>query len=347
MKSSQQFGSQISATDKENVSRTSNSNNELCVDTIQLPGSEETASTSRANIVISRLDPGTGERKDYTPPDSSPTITQGNDKSHAFTLRKTVYLNPSDNGGNLDIINPHLWDLLKTCLGHYPYHIFQGSPIPIDSPFEPLIHNWDKLERATKEKPKDDIDKQARSDLKLLLDTISTSSGDPKVDEYFQIREIWKEQRSITFETLWTIFPPGALIYGQPFQGQDQVFIVQNNTSSRSRRIWAVQSLTCWTYDWDGRSFKRMSLRLFFEHFDGHKPITSLPYYPLEFNEQYTTMKKQLIERGKTFRQFCTTKQGSRMFEYHGKAILVQKGFSGVQGDEGNVWFLFALWSAV
>ena len=243
------------------------------------------------------------------------------------------------NEGEIDIINQPLWNLLKSLLGHYPYHLFQGPPLTFGSPYESFVFCWDKLEQAAKEIAKDDNDKQARSDLKLLLDTISSSSGCPKLDKYFKIRDSNKQQKSVTFETLWTIFPPGSLVYGQPFQGQDQVFLVQDNLQTwpyRQRRPSDEQAywdLICWTYDWDGKRFRRLRLNLEFEYFDGHKPISSLPYYPFELNDQYDIIKDKLIEQGKTYRRFCTARQGSRMFEYNGEATFVKKGFSGVQGD--------------
>jgi len=313
------------------------------VNIIKPPEDKEISPKSRAKILVNRTDPQTGERKDQLFNDSSPTTSQATDTSYAFTLRKNVYENAEENEGEIDIADRDLWELLKGLLGHYPYHIFQGPPVTLNSPYEPLILYWEKLEQATKEKPKNDNDKQARLDLKLLLDIIASASGDLKLDKYFKIRDSNKEQKSVTFETLWTLFPPGALVYGKPFQGQDQVFIVQDcirpwpyfrRGLPREQASWI---LLCWTYDWDGKMFKRMSLKLEFEHFDGHKPITSLPYYPFELNEQHALIKDRLIEQGVKYRQFCTATQGSRMFEYSGEAIFVKKGFSGVQGDDDKV----------
>lgn len=299
--------------------------------------------TSRARILINRTDPSTGERKDQPPADTTSTASQRTGIPYAFTLRKILYEDPDDNEGEIDITSPKLWDLLKAHLGHYPYHTFRGPPVTLSSPYEALVHNWEKLEKATKEEPKDDDDKETRDDLALLLRTIASSSGDPKLDKYFKMRESIKEQKSVTFETLWTLFPPGALVYGKPFQGQDQVFIVQDNIRAwphfqyglpREQASW---SLLCWTYDWNGNMFRRLALRLEFEQFDGHKPITSLPYYPFELNEQHEAIKKNLVKQGNLYRRFCTAKQGSRMFEYRGDAIFVKKGFSGIQGDDDKV----------
>ena len=306
------------------------------VDTTKPP---ETGPNSRAKIFINRIDSATGERKDYLPSDPSPATPHVTETSHAFTLRKSVFQDIEKNEGEIDIVNQHLWDLLKGLLGHYPYHVFQGRPVTLDSPYEPLVLYWHKLEQAAEQIAKDDDDKQARSDLKLLLDTVSSSSGCPKLDKYFKNRHSNKEQKSVTFETLWTIFPPGSLVYGQPFQGQDQVFIVLDYLEAwpyRQRKPSDEQAswdLLCWTYDWDGKRFRRMCLKLEFEYFDGPKPITTLPYFPFELNEQHAVIKKNLIKQGVRYRQSCTATQGSRMFEYKGEATFVKKGFSGVQGD--------------
>ena len=304
---------------------------------------KEIGHKSRAKIIINRSDPNTGERQDYLPTDPPPPIHHVTDTSHAFTLRKNLYKDAEDNDGEIIFTDQYLWNLLKELLGHLPLHIFQGLPGTLTSPYEALILHWDKLEQATKEIAKDENDKQARADLKLLLDTISSSSGDPKLDKYFKTRDSIKEQKSVTFETLWTIFPPGSLVYGQPFQGQDQVFIVQDNVqiwpffrSGRSPKETSW-SLLCWTYDWDGKMFRRLCLELKFEYFDGHRPITSLPYYPFELNERRADIKEKLKQQGSNYREICTATQGSRLFDYSGEAIFLKKGFSGVQGDDDKV----------
>ena len=295
-------------------------------------------------ITINRADPKTGERKDYPP--SNPEPSQAPDASYAFTLRK--YVNEDeDDKAEIDIIDQYLWNLLKKLLGHYPHHHFRGSPVTIQSPFKPLVLYWDELEQAAQDSPKDDNDRQARADLRILLDTISSSSGDPKLDKYFRARDSNKEQGSVTFETLWTIFLPGSLVYGQPFQRQHQIFVVQDSgkTWPTFKRRGAFEQplehaswgLLCWTYDWDGNKFRRLCLRLDFGYFDGHKPITSLPFYPFNLNDQSNVIKESLTKQGKDYRLVCQADQGSRMFEYNGEAILVKKGFSGVQGDDDKV----------
>ena len=303
-------------------------------------GEKKTGPASRAKILINRLDPTTGERKDQLPSDTTPEVSNVQDTSCAFVLRKNVYMNNrEENDGELEIVSRDLWSLLKTKLSHYPYHIFQGEPVTINSPYEAFILNWDKLEKAANESSSEEKDDQARKDLKLLLDTISSGSGDQKLDKYFKIRESHKEQKLVTFESLWTLFAPGTLVYGKPFLGQDQVFIVHDNIRpwpmmGRKTSTWTLQ---CWTYDWNGKIFKRMALQPNIESFEGTKPISSLSFYPLDYHPEPEVLKKHLVERGVKFKKFCTAKEGSRMFDYRGNVVFGKRGFPGVTGDDDEV----------
>lgn len=260
----------------------------------------------------------------------------------AFTLRKFVY---GDRGNgrddlNYSVIDVHdndLWELLKHQLSYYPYHLFQGGPTTLFSPFESLIHNWEELRELSE--PSGEATPVgtagSRSDLKQLLDTVQLDgSGDEKLDRYFKLRTAAKEQGTVTFQNLWTLFPPGTLVYGKPFQGRPGVFLVQDNictwpeTVAVGGQLDNSWNLACWVYDWDGKQFSRSALRLKFEHFDGQTSIVSLPYYPWDYVEEKGQIRDELIARGKKFRYLCKKVEGSRMFDYKGTAILGRKGFS-------------------
>ncbi|KAL6714366.1 hypothetical protein ACLMJK_007789 [Lecanora helva] len=290
--------------------------------------------TTRARIVINKVDPDTGERKDQPVSESANETSTAQETSHAFTLRKYIHTDGDENGGELEIVSHELWDLLKKLLGSDPEHTFQGDPVTLDAPYEAFIHNWRKLEDATREETVDEKEAQVRSDLRLLLDTLSSGSGDAKLDKYFKNRQSNREQKTITFESLWTLFPPGSLVYGKSFLGQDQVLIVQNNMRtwpyiSRKQPQW---QLACWTYDWDGKSFSRMSLNIAFDSFEGTKPITSLPFYPIDHHQDPSKLKERLVERGKKYKKLCLAERGSQMFDYKGSILIGKKGFSGLSG---------------
>ena len=161
-----------------------------------------------------------------------------------------------------------------------------------------------------------------------------------KTGQIFKTREVYKKDR---FEDLWTIFPPGTLIYGKAFQDQDQLLLVQGikwtwPRQSSPRQPW---ELRCWPYDWTGKLFRRTCFSLLFEYYDGYRPITALPYFPFEFHTEYKTTREKLIERGKDFRTLCKAKAGSRLFEYNGNIVFGGKGkLSGKirPGDDGVLY---------
>jgi hypothetical protein len=226
---------------------------------------------------------------------------------------------------------------LKELLPHYPYHHFLADAVILNSPYEPLILNWDLLWEEASKGGSGEKDRLARSDLKLLLETLKESSGDDKLDEYLKTRESLKNAHTITFDTLWTIFPPGTIVYGRPFLNKDQIFIVEDNKTPWPRRnrrrpdsgeYWTLDS---WTYDWNGSIFQRRPIELGIERFEGPKPISALPYHPFSETKNRRDIEKKLLERGELFRKFCTRREGQQMFNYSGNAILDKKGFRGVQ----------------
>ena len=238
----------------------------------------------------------------------------------------------------MDIVSPDLLDLLKTRLEHYPIH----DPSTIECPYECLIHNWDELTEASKESSTSEADQQARSDLALLLDTITNGSGDSRLDRHLKTREANKLQRLVSFETLWTLFPPGTLVYGRPFLGQDQVFVATEpkNTWPRGRddddnRKWTLGAMM---YDWDGRSFKRRKVYLKIPSFEGYKAIDDLPFFPLVCHPDESKLRQTLIKRGGAYKKLCDIEK-PRMYTYEGLVVLGSRGFSGLQKDDDEVSF--------
>lgn len=270
-------------------------------------------------------------------------VSKTDDKDNiAFILKKVQAdkLPGSDDSSEIDIISLDLWELLKEHLAATPRHLFRGQPMTIYSPFEAFVHEFDLLQKVATDNNEQDSEqqKEARKDLQLLLGVISGgSSGDEKLNKYFKMRNSYRSDGTIQFDDLWTIFPPGTLIYGKPFQREDQVFVVADNWYPWPRRgdrpaTWQPWGLACWVYDWTGTEFKRTPFNVQIESFEGRKPITSLPYYPLQYmgESEFSSVKAGLITRGKRFRRYCEAKEGSRMFEYEGDAIHGMKGFAGM-----------------
>jgi hypothetical protein len=254
------------------------------------------------------------------------------DTAYAFTIRK--FLDPEKNKfsySEVDIEAPGLRALLGEQLKHYPGHLWDSDPVNISENFAPIVHNWEKLqEEANKTKHKSPEEEQARKDLKELLDIVSTGSGNAKLDQYFKTRESHMANGTITYDTIWTLFPPGCQVYSAPFLKEPQVFIVGSKplefpvVHGRREIPW---SLVCYSYDWTGSKFERKAYEFQFERFAGSKAINTLPCYPLEYyggengEEERKALRARLIERGRKFRKFCIAPKGKQMFTYKGTVL--------------------------
>ncbi|KAI1176378.1 P-loop containing nucleoside triphosphate hydrolase protein [Nemania sp. FL0916] len=275
----------------------------------------------------------------------------GEDSStYAFVLKKIIYNTTSirQNRSEINITSLALWNLLRKHLRWYPYHMFGETPVTLHSPYKYIVYFWDQLRKeASEHEPNEsDSERLAKSDLRDLLKTISGgSSGDEKLDMLFKTKGDYsnyksQEQETVQFHNLWTIFPPGTLIYGKPFQNEDQVFVVTDTNnwpgSKKDSGEYHPWCLLAWSYDWkdDHSSFGRCYYTLLFEPFDGHRPIKTLPFYPFEMHTDHKRVKSDLTERGKLFQQYCNTTDEARMFSYQGNAIPEKKGFSGMKSED-------------
>ena len=241
----------------------------------------------------------------------------------------------------------------------------------ISSKFEPIIHRWSQLnDLASNDESKaavaellEDINsadstsfltplknagklQQARADLKNLLEQVKNAPG---LEDYFS----GPVDETVSFEYLWTIFPPGELVFSQTNMGHSQMFIVKectdyiNKGRKSNEKSW---SFVCWCYDWNGSTFKRVPVNFTFDDFKGKKPISTLHCYPLKFYRgssendggsvveigNIKDIEARLVDRGKRYRELCLKEQGKQIFEYHGFALARGSGVRHV-GDDKQV----------
>lgn len=132
---------------------------------------------------------------------------------------------PELNFHEAEVLNEKLKLLLSETLKSYPGHwvdemIFSSRPLP----FPPLIHNWAKLQELSKERADDKECELARRDLRSLLLEVRRSN---ECKEYFDSLEQFLKDRVISFECLWTIFPPGTIVLATPYK-ETQAFVVSD-----------------------------------------------------------------------------------------------------------------------
>lgn len=277
----------------------------------------------------------------------------------------------------VDIRGEELRCLLQVQLAHYPDLHFPDpgngivESIDMVSPFEPLLHNWQRLDSVAKWNEESDAVKslkrkiqdadaahvtqpygllanedklqRALGDLTLLMDQVKRSSD---MKDYFKEQAVHEKSGLVSFKWLWTIFRPGELVYSTVFMDRPQIFIVSRSVSlededdgdymSDSKDDAPGWTLVCWTYDWDGESFKRVPVGFNFRSFQGTKPIKALEAHPLEFHEydqshesgSKEALKKLLIQRGQTFEKLCIRKPHESQVQFQGNVYVHWHGFN-------------------
>jgi len=149
------------------------------------------------------------------------------------------------------VISEPLKKLLAEALRHYPGHWDEGVSFASDGlSFAPLIHNWDKLQTLALETTTDEDTRLTREHLDLLLTKVGQSC------KYLHSRKMICEDKIVSFDWLWTIFPPGSIVY-EAESNQPRVLMVSSaEYTSKDRALfnWTERNevkeflLLCWDY---------------------------------------------------------------------------------------------------
>ncbi|GKT41593.1 uncharacterized protein ColSpa_01774 [Colletotrichum spaethianum] len=297
----------------------------------------------RYRIVLNSLDPETGEYVDK-PPATAKSTMDTRKSNRAFTFRKIMRTATNrgeevfkSEGSEVDIESEPLQKLLAKVT--YKYNKTAKITL-LESPFPELIWSWDDAQAKSdiSENQGDDTEetKQARKDLKALLNLISKSSGNEALDRYLKTKDSMRENRNITFESLWTLFPKGCLMLARPFLDEPQVFLVQECNPPENDDPDTKFELIAYSYDWNGSTFNRVPYLFVIPPFPDKKSILQLLCYPLSEHRSKTanvdasnstdveTLKADLIKRGRAFFEYCIAEKGKQTFRYKGMAFSQQ-----------------------
>lgn len=232
-----------------------------------------------------------------------------------------------------------LRELLREILKHYADSQFDAELVNFRSPFRNFVWQWDELTQACE--PFDtDTEKRAlaRKYLKEAMELIKASED---LDSYFKSYASSHAGGTITFEYLWTIFPPGAKVLARSFLDKFQTFEVQycKNAGTDSGDITFVLVIT--GFDWDGADFNRASYRLSIPAFQGSMPVRNLPCLPISFyqseiEENGEKLNADLLARGRKFVELCTSKAVHH--EYQGRVLYhIRRDDSDSDSEDGQL----------
>ncbi|KNG47000.1 aaa family atpase [Stemphylium lycopersici] len=297
----------------------------------------ETDDEPRYTVIVSRWDPETGDFKNVeaTKKEEKKAIGPENRSRRAFTFRKLTFARnrrsesePHSSEAKIE------FEPLQRLLGKITSKWGWGEVVTTCStPYKPLIYAWQEAMRESQRhiEGETEDEQQARTDLRELLNIISTSSGHLPLDRYFKDRATFLEEQTITHAALWTLFPPGTVIIARPFLDEPQVFTVSSCDGFVGER--ETFELVCFCFDWTGTEFTRVPFEMAIPYWGpDRRSIVELPFYPLQYytdpslGENITSaqaidhLRSTLISRGHNFVKYCTSEKGKQMFKYVGDA---------------------------
>lgn len=217
-----------------------------------------------------------------------------------YDMRKKLQLD------SIVVQSPLLKSILGSVLENYPGITTSLERLEFSTPFQPFVHRWEQLAEARKQ--------QTHAETKEHLDLLWNVLHE-------ELRESIREKRDlvangvVTFDSIWTIFEPGMLVFHQA-EGHDRVYKLKNGNYQNTNcgRIYRMQ---CEYVDFDGENFGIGFDNVVIPSFVGTAPITKLPAYPVERHAQSETLKAHLLTRGKLFEAY----KGYHFKAYHGVAI--------------------------
>jgi hypothetical protein len=294
---------------------------------------DETDEHPRVRLLDSRWQEKTGTFEDV--PSKLPPKNKAPEPSlpYAFTWLRKFDEDRKYNTTKATINSPELEALIQdTCRASASSNFKTFAPN-----FDALVWNWESLDKAAHDEPEgeDEGKKQARKDLELLLDKVKSSS---ELQSYFEKRSQWIENKEISYDYLWTLFPPGEMVCSPVIFDHPQAFIGREyeymSLSARNGTPKDFFQLVCWAYDWNGESFNRVSGRLKIERYAGAKSIRTLKFYPIKFHvdrqgkPDETELRAMLKARGEKFRKYCIMPKGSQLFWCDGPVISKEGTFN-------------------
>lgn len=130
------------------------------------------------------------------------------------------------------------------------------------------------------------------------------------------------ERCEMTFDLLWTLFPPNTMIYTSCVYSEEPKCLIFDYGEEKILKNGKFYVLQCRYLDFNGKLLGEVISNLLIPEFRGAKAITSLEVYPLEYHKEVAKVKSELIERGHRFASL----RGIHHTAYQGLAHQKQKG---------------------
>ncbi|KAF4535921.1 uncharacterized protein LTHEOB_12447 [Lasiodiplodia theobromae] len=183
---------------------------------------------------------------------------------------------------------------LKAVLGEvfvdYPGITTTLEELNFSKPFWEFFYRWDALVNQVEQQQ----DPESRKHTQLLIKTLSS-----QLDDIHSTARDLAQNNVITFDYLWTLFPPGTLLYS--CQNAEDRFVELVRAEYVETMGMKSLNLSCKYVDWDGKAFGWKNEDIKISFFSGTLPIHDLEVYPAMYHKEEQSLRSRLLERGRVF----------------------------------------------
>ncbi|KAL1800365.1 hypothetical protein ACET3X_000707 [Alternaria dauci] len=206
------------------------------------------------------------------------------------------------------IQSPWLKNALAEILKNYPGIHCGLKRLEFEAPFTPFVHRWAHL---LKYRSREDLDVTTAKHVEILYTVLCA-----ELEDVIKTLEDHVSHGIITFDHIWTMYQPGALIYAKSHNGAHGVYRLKSGSYSNTQ-CGKIYQLNVEAIDWNGTSFGRSSQTIRLWEFQGTARILGLSAFPLSFHPHEAKIKETLVSRGQKFEALA----GSHYMSYEGFAV--------------------------
>ncbi|PYI11954.1 P-loop containing nucleoside triphosphate hydrolase protein, partial [Aspergillus sclerotiicarbonarius CBS 121057] len=198
----------------------------------------------------------------------------------------------------------HLKRVLAGVMRGYPGLTMGLQRIELTRPFKPFVYRWEKFTEARD----NESDETVKSHIDLLYNIL-----EEELHDVISCKNDFIRNGVVTFDLLWTIFEPDHPIVSI-VNVRQRAFRYDGGEIDMSAHVFVIHATFI---DYDGNEFGHMPYHFYIPAFEGTKAIMSLPVFPLVYHHDQTTIREDLIARGKIWSEY----KGHHYKEYEGLAL--------------------------
>ena len=193
---------------------------------------------------------------------------------------------------SITVQSPLIRKVLEPVFDGYKGMTTKLKDLTFNAPFHGFFYRWDRFQQQIIEENDDTV----LEHIKLLQSVISS-----EIEPHLEKKQDLLDNGLVTFDYLWAIFEPDAVIYTQS-DGQDRLYRL---VKSEYHKIGCMMlfGLTCRYIDCDGVAFGYVTTNLTLSDFNGIKPISELSIMPISLHSHSGEILEKLKKRGKCFEE--------------------------------------------